>query len=77
MMGPWEGHTNITITGINLGKTFNDIYQGVTVVGLTCQPYEELYIRTKQIVCRVDGPGDNKVIIIIVGSFLITRDVID
>ncbi|XP_014213127.1 plexin-A4 [Copidosoma floridanum] len=61
MMGPWEGHTNITITGINLGKTFNDIYQGVTVVGLPCQPYEELYIRTKQIVCRVDGPGDNKI----------------
>lgn len=60
-MGPWEGHTNITITGINLGKTFKDIYQGVTVVGLTCQPYEELYIRTKQIVCRVDGPGDNKI----------------
>ncbi|XP_008204796.2 plexin-A4 [Nasonia vitripennis] len=61
MIGPWEGHTNITITGINLGKTFKDIYQGVTVVGLTCQPYEELYIRTKQIVCRVDGPGDNKI----------------
>lgn len=60
-MGPWEGHTNITINGINLGKTFRDIYQGVTVSGLQCQPYEELYIRTKRIVCRVDGPGDNGV----------------
>lgn len=27
------------------------------VGGLPCEPYKELYIRTKQIVCRVDGPG--------------------
>ncbi|XP_035717435.1 plexin-A4-like isoform X1 [Vespa mandarinia] len=59
-MGPWEGNTNITIRGINLGKTFKDIYGGVTVAGIVCQPYFELYIRTKQIVCRVDGPGDLK-----------------
>lgn len=57
MMGPWEGNTNVTIRGINLGKTFSDIYRGVIVGGMRCQPYEELYMRTKQIVCRVDGPG--------------------
>ena len=57
MMGPWEGNTNVTIRGINLGKTFKDIVDGVTVGGMRCLPYEELYIRTKQIVCRVDGPG--------------------
>ncbi|XP_015429042.1 PREDICTED: plexin-A4 [Dufourea novaeangliae] len=57
VMGPWEGDTNVTIRGINLGKTFTDIYHGVTVGGMRCQPYEELYMRTKQIVCRVDGPG--------------------
>lgn len=57
-LGPWEGGTNVTIQGINLGKTFADIYAGVTVAGLPCQPYPELYVRTKQIVCRVDGPGD-------------------
>ncbi|KAF7989684.1 hypothetical protein HCN44_008358 [Aphidius gifuensis] len=60
MMGPWEGNTNVTIRGINLGKTFNDIYAGVTVAGVPCQPYETLYIRTKQITCRVDGPGSKK-----------------
>ncbi|CAH1393499.1 unnamed protein product [Nezara viridula] len=56
-LGPWEGGTNITITGINLGKTFKDIYSGVSVAGIPCEPYEELYEKTKQIVCRVDGPG--------------------
>lgn len=40
---------------------FQDIYLGVTVGGMRCQPYEELYIRTKQIVCRVDGPGTEEV----------------
>ncbi|XP_066584060.1 plexin-A4 [Prorops nasuta] len=58
MMGPWEGHTNLTIRGINLGKTFQDIYAGISVAGIRCQPFPELYIRTKQIVCRVDGPGE-------------------
>ncbi|XP_046596582.1 plexin-A4 isoform X1 [Neodiprion lecontei] len=56
-LGPWEGGTNVTIRGINLGKTFADIYAGATIAGLPCEPYPELYVRTKQIVCRVDGPG--------------------
>jgi len=55
--GPWEGGTNITIHGINLGKNFADISRGVTVAGMACDPYEELYIRTSKIVCKVDGPG--------------------
>jgi plexin A len=59
-LGPWEGGTNITIRGINLGKTFNDIYSGVSVSGISCEPYESLYVNTKQIVCRVDGPGTNE-----------------
>jgi plexin A len=45
--------------GINLGKTFADIYNGVNVAGIPCEPYEQLYVKTKQIVCRVDGPGTN------------------
>lgn len=55
--GPWEGGTNITIRGINLGKNFSDIYMGVKIVGITCEPYRHLYIDTKQIVCNVDSPG--------------------
>ncbi|KAJ8983519.1 hypothetical protein NQ317_012010 [Molorchus minor] len=56
-LGPWEGGTNITIQGINLGKNFQDIYSGITIAGINCQPYEHLYSKTKQIVCQVDGPG--------------------
>lgn len=52
-LGPWEGGTNITIQGINLGKTFQDIYTGVSIAGINCQPYEQLYVKTKQIVCKV------------------------
>lgn len=55
--GPWEGGTNITITGINLGKNFSDIYSGVKIAGIDCIPYKDLYLDTRQIVCRVDGPG--------------------
>merc|ERR1712223_1840837 len=57
MLGPWEGGTNITIRGINLGKEFLDIYGGITVAGIQCDPYESLYVKTEQIVCKVDGPG--------------------
>jgi plexin A len=55
--GPWEGGTNITITGINLGKNFSDILSGVKIAGIDCIPYHDLYLNTRQIVCRVDGPG--------------------
>lgn len=55
--GPWEGGTNITIRGINLGKNFTDIYSGVKIAGINCMPFKHLYIDTKQIVCNVDGPG--------------------
>ena len=55
--GPWEGGTNITITGVNLGKSFEDIARGVTVAGMACDPYPDLYENTERIVCKVDGPG--------------------
>lgn len=56
--GPYEGGTNVTIHGINLGKNFLDIYSGVKVAGMSCMPFQNLYVDTKKIVCKVDGPGD-------------------
>lgn len=56
--GPWEGGTNITIQGINLGKNYNDIYSGVRIAGINCMPFPQFYIDTKQIVCTVDSPGE-------------------
>ncbi|CAG7720399.1 unnamed protein product [Allacma fusca] len=58
--GPWEGGTNVTIDGINLGKTFDDIYSGVTVAGVSCEPFRHQYQQTRRIVCRLDGPGINE-----------------
>ncbi|XP_049316006.1 plexin-A2 [Bactrocera dorsalis] len=55
--GPWEGGTNITIRGINLGKNFSDIYSGVRIAGISCMPFSEYYVDTKEIVCNVDSPG--------------------
>ncbi len=34
-----------------------DIYGGITVAGIMCDPYESLYKKTEQIICKVDGPG--------------------
>lgn len=56
--GPWEGGTNITIRGINLGKKFSDIYSGVRIAGINCSPFEKFYVDTKEIVCIVDSPGE-------------------
>uniref|UniRef100_A0A8D8Y476 Plexin-A4 n=2 Tax=Cacopsylla melanoneura TaxID=428564 RepID=A0A8D8Y476_9HEMI len=53
--GPLEGGTNVTIHGINLGKTFDDIEDGVRVAGITCHPYPNLYQPSTQIVCQM-GP---------------------
>jgi plexin A len=39
------------------GKNFSDIYNGIKISGIDCVPYRELYIDTKQIVCKVEGPG--------------------
>ncbi|XP_054746803.1 plexin-A2 isoform X1 [Anastrepha obliqua] len=55
--GPWEGGTNITIRGINLGKNFTDIYSGVRIAGINCMPFQQYYIATKEIRCNVDSPG--------------------
>ncbi|RWS29961.1 hypothetical protein B4U80_08508, partial [Leptotrombidium deliense] len=60
--GPWEGGTNITIAGINLGRNFEDIASGVHIehvqhgitVGLVnCIPFRELYEKNSKITCQV------------------------
>ncbi|XP_017126094.1 plexin-A2 [Drosophila elegans] len=71
--GPWEGGTNITIRGINLGKNYNDIYSGVRIAGINCMPFQQFYIDTKQIVCTVDSPGEqmyrNGKIVVQIGDY--------
>ncbi|XP_076331027.1 plexin-A2-like isoform X2 [Tachypleus tridentatus] len=65
--GPIEGGTNITIEGINLGRVFEDIANGVTVkvfdnkhgrIDIPCKSHRELYVKTRRIVCEVGSPQD-------------------
>lgn len=77
--GPYEGGTNLTIKGINLGRTFEDIQNGVTVelahneirLGqIECTPYRELYVRTSQITCQLMTPINGTIPTAIPGSSL-------
>ncbi|OQV23962.1 Plexin-A1 [Hypsibius exemplaris] len=52
--GPWEGGTQISIEGINLGKTFTDISGGVVVAGHPCMALPDRYERTSKIVCQTE-----------------------
>lgn len=64
--GPLEGGTNITIEGINLGRSFEDVMGGVHVlreergvaIGLiNCIPFREDYVKTSRIMCEVQSPN--------------------
>lgn len=55
----YKAHSLSFFLGINLGKDIDDIYEGITVAGITCQPYRESYVMTKRVTCMVDSPGVN------------------
>lgn len=63
--GPWEGGTNITIEGYNLGRVFQDIQNGihvskevngVSLAQIPCVPHKDLYVKTTRIVCEIESP---------------------
>uniref|UniRef100_A0A183IWQ4 Sema domain-containing protein n=1 Tax=Soboliphyme baturini TaxID=241478 RepID=A0A183IWQ4_9BILA len=56
--GPVEGGTRLTIEGINLGRTFNDIKQAVRTNNVACKPLRELYDVSTRIVC-ITGPANH------------------
>lgn len=57
LSGPIQGETNVTIEGTNLGSKFEDIENAVTVAGVVCTPYRELYSPSRRIVCRTGWRG--------------------
>ncbi|XP_015793671.1 plexin-A2 [Tetranychus urticae] len=68
--GPWEGGTNITIEGINLGRNFEDIgngvhvaheQNGVTIGLINCVPFKERYVKTSRITCQIREPNITRV----------------
>jgi len=50
--GPTQGGTRLTIEGVNLGKTFDDIKDGVKVAGIKCEPDPAEYRPARRIVCE-------------------------
>ncbi|KAK0398213.1 hypothetical protein QR680_002480 [Steinernema hermaphroditum] len=50
--GPIEGGTLITITGDNLGHTFNQVQESVTIANMRCEVIREAYVPSSQIVCQ-------------------------
>lgn len=65
--GPFEGGTNITIEGINLGRSFKDIEDGVHIAlmqnrqflhQIPCIPFKDSYVKTSRITCRIHAAGD-------------------
>ena len=63
--GPWEGGTNITVEGINLGRHYDDISNGITIaqeIGghitttIPCVPHRDGYVKTSKITCQIQSP---------------------
>ena len=46
--GPIEGGTEITISGINMGKVFTDIHE-ISVAGTPCEPYIDSYVTGEKV----------------------------
>ncbi|KAK3101853.1 hypothetical protein FSP39_006810 [Pinctada imbricata] len=51
--GHYLGGTHVTITGTNLGSSFQDIDHNVSIANIACAPIRELYQPAKQIVCKI------------------------
>ena len=67
LTGPVAGGTTITVTGTNLGVTFNDINTSQLQLGAThCTPINQNYISGTQFVCETTNfisPGDRNVVL--------------
>lgn len=80
--GPLEGGSNITVEGINLGRNFEDIANGVHVaheqngvtVGLiSCVPFRELYVKTSKITCQVQTPNSTRALLAPISGPIIVK----
>ena len=65
--GPPEGGTTVTITGTDLGVTYDDIVNNVMISSSPCITQENGYIPGTQIVCKTtaftSGPGPKDLIV--------------
>ena len=77
LTGPVAGGTTITVTGTNLGVTFNDVNTSQLLLGATpCTPINQNYISGSQFVCETTNfisPGD-RTLVLNIGSRNSTSD---
>ena len=70
--GPPEGGTTVTITGTDLGVTYDDIVNNVMISSSPCITQEDGYIPGTRIVCKTtsftSGPGPKDLIITVRGA---------
>ena len=70
--GPPEGGTTVTITGTDLGVTYDDIVNNVMISSSSCITQEDGYIPGTQTVCETtaftSGPGPKDLIITVCGA---------
>ncbi|XP_025108033.1 plexin-A2-like isoform X2 [Pomacea canaliculata] len=52
--GPVKGRTSMSVTGLNLGKTYADIAGGITVAGVNCEVKPDHYEPSSGFVCETE-----------------------
>ncbi|XP_077456981.1 plexin-B3 isoform X1 [Stigmatopora argus] len=55
LSGPLEGGVLVTISGSNLGMSYQDVVGGVTVAGVQCPPQPEGYKISTRVVCKLQA----------------------
>ncbi|XP_014769592.1 plexin-A1 isoform X1 [Octopus bimaculoides] len=58
--GPIGGKTNVTITGINLGKHIDDLRDGVKVAGMKCKVLSHDYQQSSEFICETEVVNNAK-----------------
>ncbi|XP_041349997.1 plexin-A4-like isoform X2 [Gigantopelta aegis] len=75
--GPIHGKTNISVTGINLGKKYTDITGNVSVAGVKCTIHREHYQPSSRFSCETDISRDEKsgnIIVLVNGMYSAESD---
>ena len=70
--GPTEGGTTVTITGTDLGTSFDDIVS-ITVGSLTCTPIEDSYLVGRSITCDISSGSQTQLLGIAIVVVTVSR----
>ena len=70
--GPTEGGTTVTITGTDLGTSFDDIVS-ITVGSLTCTPIEDSYLVGRSITCDISNDSQTQLLGIAIVEVTVSR----